>query len=185
MKAKTNLLLAGIFAVTLAACSSTDTVDTNGSNTEDASARETAPVVVGTGNGAAVDSAAIPADQTVIGGSSVSNGGAMVAIADATVYFGFDLSTLSPQTRAALTRVAAALRTTTGDIRVEGHADERGTREYNIALGERRAKTAADFLILQGVSASRIETISYGEERPAANGTGERVWSQNRRVEIK
>jgi peptidoglycan-associated lipoprotein len=185
MKAKMNLLLAGTFALLLAACSSTDTMDTDDSAMEDASARETAPVVVGTGNDAAVDSMAIPADQTIIGGSSVSNGGAMVAIADTTVYFDFDLSTLSPQTRAALTRVAAALRSTTGDIRVEGHADERGTREYNIALGERRAKTAADFLVLQGVSASRIETISYGEERPEANGTGEMVWSQNRRVEIK
>ncbi len=185
MKAKLNLLLAGTFAVMLAACSSTSTMDTADSSTEDASARDTAPVVVGTGNDTSVDSMAMPADQKIIGGSSVSNGGTMVAIADATLYFGFDLSTLSPQTRAALTRVAAALRTTTGDIRVEGHADERGTREYNIALAERRAKTAADFLVLQGVSSSRIETISYGEERPAANGTGERVWSQNRRVEIK
>jgi peptidoglycan-associated lipoprotein len=124
-------------------------------------------------------------DQTYIGGTSMANGGAMVAKADAIVYFGFDLSTLTPQARASLTRVAAALRTSTGNVRVEGHADERGTREYNIALGERRANAVRDFLVLQGVSASRLETISYGEERPAVSGTGEQVWSQNRRVEIK
>jgi peptidoglycan-associated lipoprotein len=70
-------------------------------------------------------------------------------------------------------------------VRLEGHADERGTREYNQALGARRANAVADYLVLQGVSRSRVETISYGEERPAATGSGESAWSKNRRVELK
>lgn len=182
MKAKTNIFLLGIFSMMLVACSSTDTMEDDSSTMEDASAPTVAePVVVQT----IPTAPAMRDDQTYIGGTSMANGGAMVAKADAVLYFGFDQSTLTPQSRAALTRVAASLRTSTGNIRVEGHADERGTREYNIALGERRANGVRDFLVLQGVSASRIESISYGEERPATNGTGERVWSQNRRVEIK
>jgi len=70
------------------------------------------------------------------------------------------------------------------NIILEGHTDERGTREYNLALGERRAKSVSDFLLLQGASSSQIETISYGEERPLQSGQGEVFWGQNRRVEI-
>jgi peptidoglycan-associated lipoprotein len=180
MKAKMNLILLGIFSTMLVACSSTDTMDEP--MVEEAPAAVVAPpVVVNT----APTTPTMSVDQTYIGGTSMANGGAMVEIEDTVLYFGFDLSTLTPQARASLTRIAAALRTSTGSVRLEGHADERGTREYNIALGERRAKAVADFLVLQGVSASRLETISYGEERPAVSGTGERVWSQNRRVEIK
>ena len=68
---------------------------------------------------------------------------------------------------------------------LEGHADERGSREYNLALGERRAKAIANYLILQGIDRSRIETVSYGEERPAALGSDEESWSRNRRVELR
>ncbi|KAA0875120.1 peptidoglycan-associated lipoprotein Pal [Nitrincola tapanii] len=70
-------------------------------------------------------------------------------------------------------------------VRLEGHADERGTREYNMALGERRAKAVERLLVVNGVQARQIETISYGEERPAVTGNHEGAWSQNRRVELK
>jgi peptidoglycan-associated lipoprotein len=70
-------------------------------------------------------------------------------------------------------------------LRLDGHTDERGTREYNMALGERRAKAVADYMSVNGVASYRIETVSYGEERPVAYGSGESNWSQNRRVEIK
>jgi len=70
------------------------------------------------------------------------------------------------------------------NVVLEGHTDERGTREYNLALGERRAKSVRDFLLLQGASVSQVEMISYGEERPAQSGQGESFWGQNRRVEI-
>ena len=67
---------------------------------------------------------------------------------------------------------------------LEGHADERGTREYNIALGERRAKAVQKYMLLQGASQSQIDVISFGEERPVALGHDESAWSLNRRVEI-
>ena len=69
-------------------------------------------------------------------------------------------------------------------IRLEGHADERGTREYNLALGERRAEGILNYLIVNGASRNQIEMVSYGEERPADRGTNERAYQQNRRVEI-
>jgi len=68
---------------------------------------------------------------------------------------------------------------------LEGHADERGTREYNMALGERRAKAVSRFLTVQGAGSNQIEVVSYGEERPAMMGHDEGSWSQNRRVELK
>ena len=70
-------------------------------------------------------------------------------------------------------------------VRLEGHADERGSREYNIGLGERRAQSVRRMLMIQGASASQIATVSFGEERPIALGSDEDSWAQNRRVEIK
>ncbi|MDX4007538.1 OmpA family protein [Pseudomonas aeruginosa] len=68
---------------------------------------------------------------------------------------------------------------------LEGHTDERGTREYNMALGERRAKAVQRYLVLQGVSPAQLELVSYGKERPVATGHDEQSWAQNRRVELK
>ena len=100
-------------------------------------------------------------------------------------YFDFDQSTLRPESRAALTAHAERLKASPQAVRLEGHADERGTREYNMALGERRANAVRDFLVLQGVDSAAIESVSYGEERPAILGSDESSWSQNRRVELK
>ena len=101
------------------------------------------------------------------------------------VYFDFDQATLKPETRALLLAHADRLKSSNASARLEGHADERGSREYNIALGERRANAVRDFLVLQGVSASSLEVISYGEERPLATGSDESAYAQNRRVELK
>ena len=68
---------------------------------------------------------------------------------------------------------------------LEGHADERGTREYNMALGERRAQAVQRYLVLQGVSQGQLELVSYGEERPSVTGSDEQSWAQNRRVELR
>ena len=99
------------------------------------------------------------------------------------VFFLEDKSTLSPEAQETLRRQAQWLnkygRVT---VQVEGHADERGTREYNIALSARRATAARDFLISQGVGANRISSIAYGKERPAALCDAEQCWSQNRRA---
>ena len=98
------------------------------------------------------------------------------------VFFGFDRSDLSPQARNTLDQQAQWLQTYSQvTILVEGHADERGTREYNLALGDRRATAVRNYLVAQGVDPSRIRTISYGKERPAVLGSNESAWAQNRR----
>lgn len=98
------------------------------------------------------------------------------------VFFAFDSSTLTSEGRATLDKQAAWLKKY-GQTRVtiEGHADERGTREYNLALGERRALAVKNYLAAAGIEASRITTISYGKERPAVVGNTEAAYSQNRR----
>ena len=100
-----------------------------------------------------------------------------------TVYFGTDqyaLDEASKATLAAQARWMLANSSVRGSI--EGHADERGTREYNLALGERRANSAKDYLIANGVPAGRLTVISWGKERPAAQGSDESAWAQNRRA---
>lgn len=101
------------------------------------------------------------------------------------VYFEFDKYELTPESRALLLAHAEKLKGASTSLRLEGHADERGSREYNIALGEKRANAVRDFLVLQGVKAASLESVSYGEERPVATGHDDASWSQNRRVELK
>ena len=98
------------------------------------------------------------------------------------VFFGFDSSDLTAESRAALEKQAAWMKKF-GGVRVvlEGHCDERGTREYNLALGERRANAAKDYLVALGINPARVKTISYGKERPAALGHNESACAQNRR----
>jgi peptidoglycan-associated lipoprotein len=101
------------------------------------------------------------------------------------VYFDFDSSELKPEGQALVDAWAAYLSANSGvKVRLEGHADERGTREYNVALGERRANTVQQALTASGVGASQITVSSFGEERPVAVGHDDAAWSQNRRVEI-
>ena len=123
-----------------------------------------------------------------------NNGGltaAQIAARDAALrktvfYFEFDRAELSAEDRDALVFHAEALKAAPARrIRLEGHADERGTREYNLALGERRAQAVERYLQVQGVSASQMETISYGEEMPVDTRTTEAAYSLNRRVEMK
>jgi peptidoglycan-associated lipoprotein len=102
-----------------------------------------------------------------------------------TIYFDFDKYTLKTDAKSALGTNARTMREN-GDasVLIQGHCDERGTVEYNLALGEKRAKAARDYLVDLGISADRIRTISYGEERPANPGHDESAWSQNRRAEF-
>jgi peptidoglycan-associated lipoprotein len=106
----------------------------------------------------------------------------MLAKVGSTVYFGYDESTLSAEAQATLDRQAAFLKANpTIRIVLEGHCDERGTREYNLALGDRRASAARDYLVAKGVNASRLTTISYGKERPAVGGSNDTSYALNRR----
>ena len=98
------------------------------------------------------------------------------------VFFATNESILTTASRETLRSQAAWLRKNPGiNVVLEGHADERGTREYNLALGERRANAAKDYLMTYGISGNRISVISYGKERPVNAGSGPLAWSQNRR----
>lgn len=98
------------------------------------------------------------------------------------IYFDFDRFNLRPEARKTLAEKASFLKAHPGlKVRIEGNCDERGTREYNLALGERRAKAAMDYLVFLGISPERISTISYGEERPIDPRHCEEAWSKNRR----
>ena len=99
------------------------------------------------------------------------------------VFFDFDSSAVRPDARATLDRLAIWMRSNPGArILIEGHADERGTREYNLALGARRANSVQNYLVASGIQPARLRTVSYGEERPAVIGSNELAWAQNRRA---
>ncbi|MCY3712864.1 MAG: peptidoglycan-associated lipoprotein Pal [Gemmatimonadetes bacterium] len=104
-----------------------------------------------------------------------------------TVYFDYDMSNIREDQRSALDENASKLRDYQPDdgVVIEGHCDERGTIEYNLALGEQRAQAVKTYLVDAGVAEGRIETVSFGEEQPAVMGSDESAWSQNRRAELK
>ena len=104
---------------------------------------------------------------------------------ESVIYFEFDSSEVRAQDQETVAGHAAMLNSHPNlRVRLEGHADERGSREYNIGLGERRSQSVRQMLMIQGVSASQIATVSFGEERPVAFGSSESDYSQNRRVEF-
>jgi peptidoglycan-associated lipoprotein len=101
------------------------------------------------------------------------------------IHFDFDSSTVRPDSMELIRAHATFLAENPGlNVRLEGHADERGSREYNLGLGERRSKAVERIMVLNGSGANQLETVSYGEERPVAYGHDENSWWQNRRVEI-
>ena len=131
----------------------------------------------------------IPGGQVAYTGAVVvDNPGAIITAADnlqAVVYFAFDSSDISAQAADVLNQHANLLRTNpAAGVVVAGHTDERGSREYNMALGERRAQAVRAYLAAQGVDASNVRIISYGEERPAVSGMTEAAYAQNRRAEL-
>ncbi len=142
-------------------------------------------------SGETYDSTDTGADTEGMDGSSVGEGefldddlagGELANI----VYFDFDSYELGPEDADIAARHGIQLADNPGwNVRLEGHADERGSREYNIGLGERRAQAVRRVLLLQGAQPSQISTVSFGEERPVALGSNEEAWAQNRRVEFK
>ncbi|WP_394692796.1 peptidoglycan-associated lipoprotein Pal [Hyphobacterium sp.] len=157
------LLIAGMTAV-LAACASTPP-----QTTTEAPATEP-PRTTRTDTTGTVDQGPVPGTEAHF-----------VATAGDRVFYDLDRSTLTPAGRETLRRQADWLNAYTGTtILIAGNCDERGTREYNLALGARRANAARDYLVSLGVSPSRIQTVSYGKERPTCRESGERCWSLNR-----
>jgi peptidoglycan-associated lipoprotein len=157
-------LSALLFAALLAGCSSNPVVDEEPTSTD-------------------IEDTSVQTGQ--VDTSEIEDVAVETVTADTIFYFDFDKALLKPESRAALLEHSAMLQSNPRNVSLEGHADERGTREYNMALGERRAQAVKEFLVLQGVSPSLIEVISYGEERAAAYGSNEDAWGLNRRVELK
>lgn len=120
------------------------------------------------------------------GGEGTGAGAEGMVGADSVVYFDFDSSEIRPEYAGVVSAQAQRLGANPSlRVRLEGHTDERGSREYNIALGERRSQAVRRALLLQGVADAQVVTVSYGEERPAMEGGDEGAWAKNRRVEFR
>ena len=173
-----------LFAATffLAACetASTITEEVAGSSagtTAETSSTASSSTTSSSSSSSSTASAASNADNSALEAARAE----MMSIGD-TVLFGYDSSQLSADAMATLDAQAALLNAKPSfRVKIEGHADERGTREYNLALGERRASATRDYLVAKGVDGSRIRIVSYGKERPAVVGSNEDAWAKNRR----
>ncbi|URD59943.1 peptidoglycan-associated lipoprotein Pal [Sphingomonas sp. KRR8] len=164
---RTMIIAASLAAVALAGCAKKQPIATTPPPAEQGA---------GTGSGANNDEVGLvelPASQQAL----------VAAAGTDTIYFNTDQSDIDDQDRTVLTAQAKWL-LANPNVRasIEGHADERGTREYNQALGERRANAAKNFLLTQGVPEARLLVISWGKERPVASGSNEAAWAQNRRA---
>jgi len=174
-----GLLIVGFASLLLAGCASNEPEDTT---------PDIAPDVDGPGEMTQEPEKKAPSKPMVYNNQLVipaGSGGDMKETLQGVFYFDFDQAIVKRAGHTELNKHARAL---AADrmfrVRLEGHADERGTREYNLALGERRANAIRAYLVAQGVSSSQLEVISYGEEKPISGGHSESSWSQNRRVEI-
>ena len=127
----------------------------------------------------------VGAGQGLPGGAGIGAEGAAPAGVATVIYFDFDSSDIRPEFAALITSHAKHLAgSSSTKVRLEGHTDERGSREYNIALAERRSQAVRRALMLQGAADGQLTTVSYGEERPATEGADEAAYEKNRRVEI-
>jgi peptidoglycan-associated lipoprotein len=165
-----NVLVLGLLSLVLAGCGSKDTIP-DPDVSETAGGQSDMDDDYGSGGGLQ-DGEDIPYDPMADELTSV-------------IYFDYDSSELRPQDTDIVARHARQLGMNPNmTVRLEGHGDERGSREYNIGLGERRAQTVRRLLLIQGASSSQVSTVSFGEERPAVEGSTETAYSQNRRVEF-
>ncbi len=167
---KVSLLVISLFV--LGACSSTSETDDSSSDDMQSSSNSS--------SGSASSSAGSNSGQLTQEQIRAQN-----ALRQTVFYFDFDVAEFQPADRETLTYHARDLAANPSKrLRLEGHADERGTREYNLALGERRANGILNYFIVNGAARSQIEVVSYGEERPEQAGQTENAYSRNRRVEI-
>ncbi len=166
------LILAGVLMLAGCGKKSTTVPDDTGATATEGSGTEGAP-----GEGQVGEGRDLP-------GASGSATGGPAGIANV-IYFDFDRSDIRPEYASLISSHAKYLAGSSGvRIRVEGHTDERGSREYNIALAERRSQAVRRALMLQGAGDAQLTTVSYGEERPAAAGSDESAYEKNRRVEL-
>ena len=164
----------------LAACETASTISEEAASSADSGATSASSSSTSTASEASSSSSAASAASAEATALEQARG-ELMTIGD-TVLFGFDSSALSADAMATLDKQAAFLNAKPAlRVKIEGHADERGTREYNLALGERRASATRDYLVARGVDGSRIRIVSYGKERPAVVGSNEEAWAKNRR----
>lgn len=174
----------GLGALLLTACANND-IDEGAGTAMTATDQQASEAVDSATTG--VNSASLQGQNLASDAADAAAKAAAQALLDMTTfYFEFDQSTIQEKSKAALSAHASYLDSNPGArIVLEGHADERGTPEYNLALGERRSISVRRYLMANGADADQIKVVSYGEERPAATGHTETSWSKNRRVEIK
>jgi peptidoglycan-associated lipoprotein len=182
----TKILAAVLLALGLAACTTKKPAATDGSTASQQSATPYGAA------GAETSSASTGGglDSQALGGGASAQGTAAAAAGNLlgmkVFHFDYDSADIGADDYNALKAHALYLsKTAAARVQLGGHTDERGTREYNMALGERRAKAVAAFLTSNGVNAGQLEVISYGEEKPIATGESESVWAENRRVELE
>jgi len=173
---RSRILVVFAAVALVAACETTDP-------SEDAGAGGTSGYGDSSGGaGAGAGGGGFGAPGSGVSSSALSPEARMQEIGD-TVLFGYDAYTLDTTGRALVERQAAFLVANPSvTLSIEGHCDERGTREYNLALGDRRANAVRDYMVTLGIDPSRMRTISYGEERPAVAGSSEAEWAKNRRA---
>ncbi len=200
---KSKALAAAILSMGLAACTTTKAPDTAGtaasaqSDADRAAADAAAAAAAAKARAnadadaartaAAADAARLESQRLADAQAKAAAGAndLAAALGMKTFYFGYDDANLQSDTINSLKAHAAYLnKNSAARVQVNGHADERGTREYNMALGERRAKAVAAYLTGNGARSSQLEVVSYGEEKPAVEGEGEEAWAKNRRVEL-
>lgn len=188
---KNRVLILGLALLFVAGCSSTAT-EPEGSESDgmgDASMEQqsdsdtSSSDAYGAGDGDGVAEKQMTDEEQAMSAMEQAREKAMQAAS--TIYFDFDSSEIRRESRSVLEAHAAYLaEAEDASVVLEGHTDERGSREYNMALGERRAESVARFLRVNNVSDDQIETVSYGEEQPAVDESNEEAWAENRRVEI-
>jgi peptidoglycan-associated lipoprotein len=174
-----RLFILCIGTVFLAACetASTTSVDSAGDASSSASASSTSSGTASSSTAAATEAETLSPEEMLK---------KEFAKVGSTILFDYDSSALSDYAQRTLDRQAAFLKARPQTrVLMGGHADERGTREYNLALGERRASAARDYLVSKGISSERVRIISYGKERPAKVGSNEAAWRLNRRAETR
>jgi len=170
MKSAWRLTLALMIAMTLAACQTTPEAEPEPEPTPDTS-------------GTDVDTSGAPDPRDYSDARNFDNPESLLS--KRVIYFDFDKSTVRPEYRAIVSAHSAyAAANSTARVTLEGHADERGTREYNLGLGERRGNSVTGLMSAQGARGNQLTVVSYGEERPTCRVSEEDCWSMNRRVEI-
>jgi peptidoglycan-associated lipoprotein len=167
----TQLMLIAMSGLALAGCPKKPTTLPDASNTTEQTGAETSRAGESDVNGRSTDSSEILREAAQQAGTLI--------------YFEYDRAEIKPEFVPIVTAHAKYLNANSANkVRLEGHSDERGSREYNIGLGERRAQAVRRALMLQGVTEAQITTVSYGEERPAVQGSDESAYAKNRRVEL-